>query len=147
MHGCNSDPFYPTWYGMMRRCYHKENHNYANYGGRGITVCDEWHNPQCFIDWARSTAGYKNHSLTLDRIDNSKGYSPENCKWSTPLSQANNRRNNSLEVINGETKTLAEWCRLYGIKCETVRSRQKRGMSLLEALTTPVKDTKFTKKN
>lgn len=145
VHGCNGDEFYPTWYGMMRRCYNASNHNYSRYGGRGITVCDEWHNPQCFIEWARSTAGSKSPGLTLDRVDNSKGYSPDNCKWSTAKAQANNRRNNSLETIDGDTRTLSEWCSIYGIKPETVRNRQKRGMSLLEALTTPVFDTRFAK--
>ena len=137
-HGMNGDPFYPTWWAMMRRCYHKENHNYGRYGGRGITVCQDWHNPENFILWARKTLGVKDRKYTLDRIDNNKGYCPENCRWISAKGQANNRRSNSLETIDGETKTLSEWCQIYNIKPETVRARQKRGMTFLDALSTPL---------
>lgn len=141
-HGCNGDEFYPTWWAMMRRCYNKDAHNYSRYGGRGITVCDEWHNPSVFIEWARSTIGHKVPGLTLDRKDNSNGYSPNNCEWATSKSQARNRRSNSLETIDGETKTISEWCEQYGISSETVRYRQRHGMSLKDALLTPVKPRK-----
>lgn len=146
IHGCNGDEFYPTWWGMMRRCYNEEAHNYKRYGGRGITVCDEWHDPAAFILWARATAGNKSNALTLDRIDNNKSYSPENCRWVSAKKQANNRRSNSLETMNGETKTLAEWCAMYNIKSETVRARQKRGLSFEQALTLPVQDTRYKSK-
>lgn len=138
-HGCNGDPFYPTWWGMMRRCYHKSNHNYERYGGRGITVCDEWHDPSVFIVWARSTFPAGHEDFTLDRINNDMEYSPENCRWVSAKTQANNRRSNVLETINGKTKTLSEWCTQYNIKPETVRARQKAGMDFETALTTPVK--------
>lgn len=137
-HGCNGDEFYPTWWAMMRRCYNKNAHNYVRYGGRGIEVCKEWHDPAVFISWARSTIGHKTNGMTLDRIDNNQGYSPDNCRWASSVAQARNRRNNSLETINGETKTITEWCEQYGISSETVRSRQRKGMSLIEALTTPI---------
>lgn len=139
VHGCNGDEFYPTWWGMMRRCYNKSSHNYDRYGGRGITVCEEWHNPIVFIEWARKTIGHKIPGYTLDRKDNNLGYSPENCQWVSAKSQARNRRSNRLETINGETKTLSEWCELYGIRNETVHQREKRGIPFLEALTTPVR--------
>lgn len=145
-HGCNGDEFYPTWWGMMRRCYNENAHNFERYGGRGITVCDDWHDPSKFIEWARSTIGNKTPNLSLDRKDNSKGYSPENCVWSTPITQANNRRSNVLETINGETKTVAEWCRIYCILPETVRERQRKGTTFDEAVSAPVKDSKFKTK-
>lgn len=124
---------------MMRRCYHKSNHNYERYGGRGITVCDEWHDPSVFIVWARSTFPAGHEDFTLDRINNDMEYSPENCRWVSAKTQANNRRSNVLETINGKTKTLSEWCTQYNIKPETVRARQKAGMDFETALTTPVK--------
>lgn len=142
-HGLNSNEFYPTWWGMMRRCYNPENHNYSRYGGRGIAVCSAWHDPAVFIDWARSTIGKKENGISLDRIDNNLGYSPENCRWVSAVQQANNRRSNSLEYLDGEAKTLSEWCKIYGISPETVRARQKRGMSFKDALSSPVLDTRF----
>lgn len=101
---------------------------YSNYGGRGITVCEEWrNNSTAFGDWA-ITHGYA-ENLTLDRKDNDKGYSPDNCRWATRKEQAenrrtypegvnrgkSNRRNKSLIEINGESKTREEWCDFYGI--------------------------------
>lgn len=142
-HGLNGDEFYPTWWGMMRRCYNPNSHNYSRYGGRGISVCDSWHDPSVFILWAKSTVGKKTRELTLDRINNNLGYSPENCRWVSAKQQANNRRSNSLEELDGEVKTITEWCEIYSISSETVRARQKRGVPLKEALVEPVKDTKF----
>ena len=140
VHGCNGDEFYPTWWGMMRRCYNKESHNYERYGGRGIAVCEEWHDPKAFIQWARETIGHKEIGLTLDRADNNKGYSPENCKWSTAKSQANNKRNNTLYTINGQTKTITQWCEYYKINKDVVLVRiHQLGWPVEVALKTPLK--------
>lgn len=139
-HGCNGDEFYPTWWGMMRRCYHKENHNYQRYGGRGITVCEEWHDPKAFIDWARKTVGHKSPGLTLERGDNSKGYSPENCHWATPKEQARNRRSNRVLTIDGTSKPFVEWCEEYGIDPSVVRERIKLGWSEEDALSIPIQE-------
>lgn len=137
-HGCNGDEFYHTWWSMMQRCYNKENHNYSRYGGRGITVCDEWHNPAVFIEWARSTVGHKVKGLSVDRIDNDKGYSPNNCRWATPKEQQHNTRSNRWETVDGETRTISDWCREYGISTQLVNERQKNGMSFEQALKKPV---------
>lgn len=95
---------------IKRRCYNKNHKNYKYYGGRGITICDEWlMDSNNFVKWALENGW--NETLTIDRIDNEKGYSPENCRWSTKLQQANNKRNNIFFEYNGKTQTLAQWCR------------------------------------
>ena len=90
-HGGTKTRLYNIWRGMKKRCYVPSAHAYDKYGGRGITVCDEWKNDfGAFHDWAL-THGYR-EDLTLDRKDNDKGYSPENCRWATWLLQGNNKR-------------------------------------------------------
>ena len=90
-HGLRSNKFYQTWYGMLQRCTNLEHRSYKDYGGRGITVCEEWQDVTNFVAWCDLT--YPNiEDATLDRIDNDKGYSPENCTWSDKTTQAINQR-------------------------------------------------------
>jgi hypothetical protein len=125
---------YNCWIAMKNRCFNPKNNAYKNYGGRGITVCEEWKNNYgAFRDWAINNGWIK--GLSIDRIDNGKGYFPENCRWATAMEQANNKRINRLETINGLTKTIAEWAREYDIPCNTVRNRLRDGWPLMKALT------------
>lgn len=116
---------YRIWQGMKRRCYKKSEPCYDRYGGRGITVCDEWKNDfVAFYNWATNN-GYSDE-LTIDRIDNSKGYSPDNCRWVTQTEQARNRRSNINITIGNSTRTLVEWCEIFDINYSLASSRYQR---------------------
>ena len=136
---------------MINRCYWKGHKQYKDYGGRGITICDEWrYNSIAFGDWAMAN-GYRD-DLTIDRIDVNGNYEPSNCRWATRKEQAQNKRkynsngkgrntnkrNKTLIEINGESKTREEWCDFYGISKKTVEKRiYQLKWDVVEALTTP----------
>lgn len=114
--GLSTSRLHYAWYNMCNRCNREDNYQYESYGGRGITVCDEWLGENGFVNftnWALSN-GY-DERLTIDRIDNSKGYSPDNCRWVDRYVQANNKRNNRFIKINGEIGTVANMAKKYGV--------------------------------
>ncbi len=126
------------WRGMNKRCFNPSCKDYAKYGGRGITVCDEWHEDfYAFYDWA-VTHGYRN-DLTLDRVNNKKGYYPANLRWVSRKAQANNRTTAKYYAVDGHIKTLAQWSRLYGISPSTIIHRIEDGWSVEDAIKTPIK--------
>lgn len=132
-HGLRHHPLYVIWVDMRRRCETEKDCRYKDYGGRGISVCEEWHDFQTFYNWAIK-AGYK-EELSIDRIDNDENYTPQNCRWATREEQANNKRNNRPICIDGETKNLFQWCRQYNINPSTVITRINRGWSEKDAIT------------
>lgn len=125
-HGMNGTRLYTIWGSMLKRCRCERDRAYALYGGRGITVCEDWYRFENFRDWAFDS-GYRD-DLTIDRKDNDKGYSPDNCRWVTQKVQGNNRRNNRFIEIDGETHTVAEWSEISGTKRMTIHARLRRGM-------------------
>ena len=113
---------YNIWSNMIRRCHNKNNSNYPAYGGRKIKVCPEWKKDFWkFYDWAM--ANNYSDKYTLDRIDNSKGYGPDNCRWATKKQQANNTRWCRNITIDGITHTMKEWSEISGIKYDTLRKQ------------------------
>ena len=125
-----------AWWNMIRRCTDANCSNYARYGGRGITVCDEWlHSFEAFQDWALAN-GYRD-DLTIDRIDPDGNYEPSNCRWQTPKQQANNRRSNRICTYKGVTGTMAELCDHFGMDYMLVNNRVQKGWSIEDALSTP----------
>lgn len=119
---------YCIYTAMLRRCNNKKAAGYENYGGRGIAVCDRWSSKFGFCNFL-DDMGPRPDRCSIDRIDNSKGYSPDNCRWSTSKEQARNRRSNYMIAFNDETKTLVEWCEYLGLPYRAVRARLKRGDS------------------
>ena len=121
-HGQSSSRLYRIYNAMKSRCYNEKQANYPNYGGRGITICDEWlHSFAVFQEWALAN-GYSD-DLSIDRIDNSKEYSPENCRWVTRVEQNENTRRNNIVTINGKTQPLSAWARERGLNYHTVSFR------------------------
>lgn len=136
-HGMSKSRIYALWNMMKQRCTNPVVYNYCDYGGRGISVCDDWINFDGFYKWALAN-GYQEW-LTIDRIDNNVGYCPENCRWVSAKIQANNRRNNKIIEYNGEKHTLSEWSDIVDIKSHTIGERLRKGWTVEKALTTPVK--------
>lgn len=136
VHGMTDTRLFGIWMKMKERCYRKNNKSYKDYGGRGITICQEWLNFDNFADWAISN-GYTDE-LTIDRIDVNGNYEPVNCRWATAKEQANNKRNTKYFEYKGEQKTLSQLADEYGIKYRLLRERiVDEGWKIERALTTP----------
>lgn len=102
---------YHIWRGIKQRCYSTKDYHYKWYGGKGITMCDDWYlSYEDFVDWAIKS-GYEDN-LSIDRINVNGNYEPENCRWVNAKQQANNRSNNQTITFGGITHTLQEWCEL-----------------------------------
>lgn len=128
---------YRVWDGMVQRCYNPNASNYHNYGGRGIDMDDEWRNDfQIFEDYCLSN-GWKD-GLQIDRIDNNKGYAPDNVRFVTRKQNLRNKRTNHLITYNGETMCVADWCARLGINDSTVWRRLSSGWSVEDTLTKPL---------
>lgn len=137
-HNESRTPLYRIWIGMRSRCGNEKSNAFRYYGGRGITVCEEWQNSfETFRDWALSN-GYRD-DLTIDRINVNGGYCPENCRWATMKTQLNNTRVNKRITWNGEEKTVAQWAEETGIADSTIRARMRRGNAAETLLRIPDK--------
>lgn len=119
-HGRTETPEYVIWTDLFQRCYNKKRAAFKNYGGRGITVCERWQKFENFLEdmGTRPALDY-----TLDRIDNDRGYSKDNCKWSTRIEQANNKRNNIWIDYKGTAKTICDWERFLNFNPHVLYQR------------------------
>lgn len=135
-HGHTGTRIYGIWSGIKKRCYNQNANNYVDYGGRGISICDEWQAFEPFYKWAMSN-GYSDE-LSIDRIDNNGNYCPENCRWATDETQARNRRSTRKYGYKGKSLTLAEWGKITGINPQTLSSRiHSCKWDIEKTLTTP----------
>lgn len=137
-HNMCKSRIYKEWNRMIDRCRNTKSVEAHRYVLRGITVCDEWKNSfETFMLWSLEN-GYDDN-LSIDRIDNDKGYSPDNCRWVDRKTQCRNKSNNIVLEYNGEKKTLVEWAELLGIKYGTLHSRIYRDkLSAKEAFEKPL---------
>lgn len=135
-HGESTSRIYRIWRDILRRCEDPRRRGYADYGGRGITICDEWKTYETFRDWSLAN-GYA-EDLSVDRIDNNKGYCPENCQWTNDITQANNKRNNVVIAIDDKTLTMAQWSRETGIPYSALQHRIAMGWEPKDAVMTPL---------
>ena len=117
--------WYNSYRCMMSRCYREKDASYKNYGGRGIKVCDEWHDITQFEKWVNSNPYFD--GATLDRINVDGNYEPDNCRWATMFEQDKNRRNSILIEYKGDRYNITELSRITGINRSTLNSRYWRG--------------------
>jgi hypothetical protein len=131
-HGMRRTPEYITWCDMIKRCYNQKVDKYRFYGGRGITVCDDWRNSfQAFFE----DMGYRPEGMTLDRINPNGNYCKENCRWADDRTQIVNRRGQVTYEFEGRQLTLPEIAKATGINYRTLRNRMFRtGLSLASAI-------------
>lgn len=133
-HGLRGHALYPTWCNMKARCDNPKHPQYADYGGRGISYCSAWAEFPAFL----SDVGEKPFDgASLDRINNDGNYEPSNVRWADRRTQRVNSRQVTLVTIDGDTRLVTDWCKLYGISIGAVHRRLKKGMGMVEALTTP----------
>lgn len=134
-HGMSSSRCYRIWRGMITRCSEKSSgKSRRNYYLKGITVCERWMRFENFFE----DMGIPNDGFSLDRIDGTKGYSPENCRWATIKQQANNTISNRIIRFKGKCATVSEWAANIGMKSNTLEYRLLRGWSIEDALLKPI---------
>jgi hypothetical protein len=137
-HGKSDTRLYEILHGMKDRCI-----NNKLYTRKNIEVCIEWLNDfMSFYNWAMSN-GYRDN-LSIDRIDNSKGYYPENCRWATRNQQQRNTDLNRILEYNGENLCIVEWSEITGLRQDTIWRRLNRGWSVEKTLTTPLMKNQYS---
>ncbi|MGH1280534.1 hypothetical protein [Bacillus basilensis] len=134
-HKDSNTRLYRIYQKMRNRCNDPKNYRFTRYGGRGITVCDEWKNDyESFKKWALEH-GY-NDKLTIDRINNDGNYEPNNCRWTDVKTQSNNTSRNKYIEYKGETKTLVQWCEELNYSYSSTRNMIAKGDKTIEEIFT-----------
>lgn len=126
---------YSIWANIKSRCFNPNFPRYSDYGGRGITICDEWRDS--YETFYKDVGEPPSSKHTLDRINNDGNYEPSNVRWATVIEQNQNSRRAVQVEINGTTKCISEWCRTIGLAYTTYKQRRRTGWSIEKALSTP----------
>lgn len=127
---------YNIWHSMRLRCLTPGYRDYKYYGGRGITICDEWSDYGAFRVWAVSNGFGK--GMSIERNNVQRGYAPDNCSWIPLGHQQDNTRRVHRLTVGGITKSLPEWSRIHGVKAAVINSRLRLGWDHERAVTTPL---------
>lgn len=143
-HGLTRTPEHGVWTAMLRRCRNLNCAEYASYGGRGITICERWLQ---FANFMSDMGPRPTSRHTIERVDNSRGYDPDNCVWATFIEQARNRRNNLIVEAFGRSQCLAAWAEESAIQYHTIKARLRHGWPAEKALTHPVRRRATCPKN
>ena len=141
-HGLSKHDTYKIWKAMRTRCTNPNSHNYHNYGGRGISVDPSWNSFEVFF---KDMGPRPSKSHSIDRIDNEKGYSKDNCRWATQVEQCNNSRNCRIITYNGISKNLTQWEKHLGFSRGVIKGRLSRGWSPEEAVSIPLGEPRQTR--
>lgn len=137
-HGATGTPEHNTWIGMKKRCYDKNQRKYSIYGGKGISVCEEWRND--FMAFLAHVGPRPSPKHSIDRIDSNKDYMPGNVRWATAQQQSSNRPNYCHFLsYDGRRQALSEWAREMKLSRLTLSCRLRRAWSIEKALTTPAR--------
>lgn len=131
-HGRSRSGEYSCWESMISRCTNPRTASFKWYGAKGITVCDEWRSFENFI---RDMGDRPSAKHSIDRINNSVGYSKDNCRWATAVQQARNTSRCRRLVVGNVSQTIPEWAAVQGIPVETIRARLRNGWSVRDAIT------------
>jgi hypothetical protein len=135
-HGMSKSPEYRTWAEIKKRCYNPMQKSYARYGGRGITMCDRWRDS--FETFYADVGPRPSPRHSIDRMDNTGHYTPENCRWATVIQQANNKRSNRSLTLQGITRNVTQWAAVTGLQPSAIWHRLARGWSDERTLTEPL---------
>lgn len=139
-HGMSRDHLYTVWAGIVRRCTNSKTAEYPRYGGRGITLLDEWrHSFEAFRDYVLTLQNCGEKGYTLDRINNDGNYEPDNLRFATAIEQGRNKCNNRLIKYEGKTQCLRAWEEELGFRKGTLQGRIDAGWPLEKAMTQPVR--------
>jgi hypothetical protein len=129
-HGMKNTPEWEAWHAMRQRCLNPKNKGWKRYGGRGISVCPKWAIFELFLE----DMGKRPVGMTLERIDNSKGYYPDNCRWATPKEQSHNRRNNKPLTARGKTMLQVDWAKKLGYANSSVLNNALKTATLEQVI-------------
>lgn len=146
-HNKSKTKLYDVWTNMRQRCLNPNNPRYKNYGGRGITICEEWNDFQNFYDWAIAHGYDENLNkekklCTLDREDVDGNYEPSNCRWITNKQQQNNKKDTILYEYNNKFYTISEWADILNLPLNVLKSRITRGWNIKRVLEQPINKRK-----
>lgn len=140
-HGLTKSPTYRTWRSMKARCYNPQSLSFKYYGAKGIRICERWESFDAFLE----DMGERPEGTSIDRLDSTKNYEPENCRWATTKQQNRNLSTNVILEYRGARRCVSEWAEIAGLSKETLGQRLRSGWCIEKALATPARRYKLAR--